>query len=81
MQPWPLQHAKARFSELVKLAAKKPQTVSVRGVEEVVVISKKHYQALTSTQPDLIRLFRDSPFYGADLTFPRDTSLARPVDL
>jgi len=37
---WPLQDAKARFSELVRrVGSDGPQTVTVHGREEVVVVS------------------------------------------
>jgi antitoxin Phd len=47
MASWQLQDAKAKFSEVVRLAVNDgPQVVTVRGVETVVVLSAKDYQKL-----------------------------------
>jgi prevent-host-death family protein len=44
---WPLQDAKARFSELVRKAREEgPQHVSVRGEPAVVVISEEEFARL-----------------------------------
>jgi prevent-host-death family protein len=46
---WPLQDAKARFSELVRRAREQgPQHVTVRGAPAVVVISEEEFARLTS---------------------------------
>ena len=39
MKVWQLQEAKAKLSELVKLTKKEPQVVSVRGKDEVILLS------------------------------------------
>jgi prevent-host-death family protein len=45
---WSLQDAKARFSELVRSAnSQGPQHVTVRGRDEVVVMSASEYRRLT----------------------------------
>ena len=61
MSAWPLQDAKARFSELVDTAIKKgPQIVTRRGVETVVVVPIEEWRRLTSSKPkDIIRLLVD----------------------
>ena len=52
---WPLQDAKARFSELVKRALETgPQHVSVRGEPAVVVLSEELFADLTATRPSLV---------------------------
>jgi prevent-host-death family protein len=44
---WPLQDAKARFSELVRRARSDgPQHVTVHGREEVVIVSADEYRRL-----------------------------------
>jgi antitoxin Phd len=49
MAKWQLQHAKARFSELVDDAVKKgPQIVTRRGIETAVVVSIDEWRR---TQP------------------------------
>ena len=61
MSAWPLQDAKARFSELVDTTLKKgPQIVTRRGVETVVVVPIEEWRRLTSSQrPDIIKLLVD----------------------
>lgn len=52
---WPLQDAKARFSELVRRAREQgPQYVSVRGEPAVVVVSEEEFTRLTSPRPSLV---------------------------
>jgi prevent-host-death family protein len=61
MPAWPLQDAKARFSELVDTALKKgPQVVTRRGVETVVIVPVEEWRRLTSSaRPDIIKLLVD----------------------
>jgi prevent-host-death family protein len=66
---WKLEDAKARFSEVVKLAERgRPQHVSVRGRPAVVVLSAADYARLApaATRPSLASLFADSPFARLD---------------
>ncbi len=50
---WKLQDAKSQFSKLVdKALAAGPQYITRRGVEAVVVIATRQYEALTSKKPD-----------------------------
>jgi prevent-host-death family protein len=52
---WPLQDAKARFSELVRRAREQgPQHVSVRGEPAVVVVSEEEFARLTSQRPSIV---------------------------
>ncbi len=52
---WQLQEAKAKFSEVVKLAASEgPQVVTCRGVETAVVISMADYKRLEATKPSFV---------------------------
>lgn len=65
---WKLEDAKARFSEVVRLARERgPQRITVRGQDAVVVLSAADYAHLapTAAKPTLFALFADSPF--ADL--------------
>ena len=56
---WKLEDAKARFSELVRLARSQgPQTISVRGQDAVVVISVEALERLKPAAPDRQRLCR-----------------------
>lgn len=83
MREWALQDAKARFSEVVRLAmAHEPQEITLRGEPAVVVVSKEDYDRLTRPQESLVDFIRRSPLYGADdIEFPRDQSLTRDVEL
>jgi prevent-host-death family protein len=52
---WPLQDAKARFSELVRRAREQgPQHVSVRGEPAVVVVSEEEFARLTSRRRSIV---------------------------
>ena len=66
---WKLEDAKARFSEVVRLArASGPQHVTVRGQEAVVVLSAIDYARLApaATSPSLAVLFGEGPFARLD---------------
>ncbi|QVL49522.1 MAG: type II toxin-antitoxin system Phd/YefM family antitoxin [Thiocapsa sp.] len=83
MRQWALQDAKARLSELVRLAANdEPQEITLRGEPAVVVLSRTDYDQLTKPRESLVEFMRRSPLYGAeDVVFPRDESVTREVDL
>jgi antitoxin Phd len=62
---WKLEDAKARFSELVRLARERgPQKVTVRGRDAVVILAAEDYARLApaAVSPSLAALFADSPF-------------------
>ncbi len=82
MQTWQLQEAKAKFSELVRKAkVEGPQEVTVRGQEQVVVISKKDYDALLHPKPGFLEFMSHSPLKGIDLDLERDQSPPREISL
>ncbi|HOM14252.1 MAG TPA: type II toxin-antitoxin system Phd/YefM family antitoxin [Rubrivivax sp.] len=83
MQTWQLQTAKARFSELVKQAADDgPQEITVHGRSVAVVVSKELFDRLSGNEASLVDFMRRSPLYGSeDISFERDRSLARELDL
>ncbi len=82
MKPWQLQEAKARLSELIKIAITKgPQDIIVGGEPAVVVISKKDFDQLTKPKVSFIKFMRHSPLVGLNLKFERDKSLTRDVEL
>jgi len=71
LKGWKLEDAKARFSEVVKLAREKaPQRVTVHGDDAVVVVSAKDFAKLLplSKQPSLYKLLSKSPLQKLDLT-------------
>jgi antitoxin Phd len=83
MRQWALQDAKARLSELVRLASEhEPQEITLRGEPAVVVVSREDYDRLVQPRESLVDFMRRSPLYGADdVEFERDKSLTREVEL
>jgi prevent-host-death family protein len=68
-QPWRLEQAKARFSELVRLARKAgPQRVTLHGQDAVVVLSAEDFARLSpaAAAPSLAALFGTGPFARLD---------------
>jgi prevent-host-death family protein len=66
---WKLEDAKARFSEVVRLAESGvPQHVTVRGRAAVVILAAADYARLApaATSDSLASLFADSPFARLD---------------
>lgn len=82
---WQLQTAKARFSEVFRLARSEgPQRITRRGKEAVVMISIERYEELVgrSHQPkSLVQFFRESPLAGMDLDLERSRDEGRPIEL
>jgi prevent-host-death family protein len=82
---WPLQDAKARFSELVRRAhSEGPQRVTVHGREEVVVVAAEEFHRLEGerTGAALIEAMQASPHREIDIEPVRDErSPVREVDL
>ncbi|MBI5165338.1 MAG: type II toxin-antitoxin system Phd/YefM family antitoxin [Magnetospirillum sp.] len=55
LHTWQLQDAKAKFSDVVRLAASEgPQVVTCRGVETAVVLSMADYRRLEASRPSLV---------------------------
>ena len=81
---WPLQDAKARFSELVRrVRSEGPQRVTVHGRDEVVVISAEEFRRLKGdlTGKSLIAAMQASPHRGFDLEAERAAMPVREVSL
>ena len=81
---WLLQDAKARFSELVRrVRSEGPQHVTVRGRDEVVVISAEEFRRLKGdrTGADLIEALQASPHRDVDIEPRRVAMPVREVDL
>ena len=83
MQNWPIQEAKARFSELVRATEHGgPQAITWHGREVAVVVSRAEYERLTGAGESLVEFMRRSPLYGVeDIEFGRDASLPRDTPL
>jgi len=79
---WQLQDAKSKFSQLVdKAMHNKPQIVTKRGQNAVVIISFDDYKEMTTPDTSLIGFFRSSPLIDADLDLSRSAELPREVEL
>ena len=81
---WPLQDAKARFSELVRrVRSEGPQHVTVHGRDEVVVIAAEEFRRLRGEQTGqaLIDALQASPHRDIELTPPRAAMPVRDVIL
>jgi antitoxin Phd len=48
MNEWPVQEAKARFSELLETAEKGPQLITKRGLKKAVLVSFDEWERMTS---------------------------------
>jgi prevent-host-death family protein len=84
-QPWQLQTAKARFSELFRRARTEgPQVVTRQGKEQVVVLPAEQFAELTKRvrQPkSLVRFFAESPLARVTLDLSRDVDTGREIKL
>jgi prevent-host-death family protein len=81
---WPLQDAKARFSELVrKVRSDGPQHVTVHGRDEVVVIAAEEFRRLKGgvTGKALIDAMRASPHRDVEIEPSRSSLPVRGVPL
>ncbi len=82
MSTWQLQHAKGKFSEVVKRALKEgPQDITVRGEAVAVVISRAEYARLVQPKLGFLAFMRESPLSGAGVKFSREQSPVRKVSL
>jgi prevent-host-death family protein len=81
---WQLQEAKARFSEVFRLARERgPQRVTKHGRTAVVVIPAEEYDRLSKSnhRGSLLEFFADSPLAGLDLKIERPRDLGRKIKL
>jgi prevent-host-death family protein len=82
---WQLQDAKARFSEVFRLARSRgPQRITKHGKEAVVVIPTEQYEQLLrrARQPQrLVEFFAKSPLAGSGIRLDRAPDYGRPVEL
>lgn len=70
---WPLQDAKARFSELVNLCVEEgPQTVTKHGRPAVVVVPWADYRALTGKKRSLCEFLAEAPRVDLDIRRSRE---------
>jgi prevent-host-death family protein len=82
---WQVQTAKARFSEVFRMARTDgPQRITRQGKEGVVMISDEQYDRLLlkSRQPkSIVQFFRQSPLVGVKLDWEREKDTGRDIEL
>jgi prevent-host-death family protein len=82
---WQLQEAKARFSEVFRLARESgPQRVTKHGRTAVVVLPAEEYDRLSKSkarQGSLARFFADSPLAGSGVQSDRPRDFGRAIKL
>jgi prevent-host-death family protein len=82
MREWALQDAKARLSELVRLAmAHEPQEITLRGESAVIVLSREDYDRITQKKASFVELIRNSPLMDVDIDLHREPSMTRDIEL
>lgn len=85
VEHWQLQTAKARFSEVFRLARSQgPQWITRGGKEAVVVVPAEEFERLTKRKKqsgNLVEFFAKSPLAGTDLDLEREPDYGRPVEL
>ena len=79
MKTWPIQDAKARFSEFVEACiAEGPQMVTKRGAEAAVLVPVEQWRRLqTAARPTLKQLLLAEEGRAEALTPPRRTARRR----
>jgi antitoxin Phd len=79
MSIWPVQDAKARFSEfLERCLAEGPQLVTKRGAEAAVLVSAEEWRRLqTAARPSLKELLLAGPARTEQLAPPRGRARRR----
>lgn len=79
---WPVQDAKARFSEVMRAAEREPQHISRNGEERVVLISAEEYRRLTRPRPDrtFYEIWKSAP-QTDEFVVPERKGRMRPVRL
>lgn len=83
-QTWKLEDAKARFSELVRLARDhEPQHVTVRGQDAVVILSAQAFEEIAPflKEPNLHQLLSQSPLSQLAFDSPSDVFPIRDIEL
>jgi prevent-host-death family protein len=81
MRQWSLQDAKARLSEVVRLAGEQgPQEITLRGESAVVVIAMTDYRRLIQPKPSFVDLIRRAPLPEVELDLRREQTLTREIE-
>jgi prevent-host-death family protein len=84
-QEWQLQEAKARFSEVFRLARERgPQRVTKHGREAVVIVPAEEYARLAQSKArkgSLAEFFAASPLRGSGIDLERPRDFGREIKL
>ena len=81
---WPVQDAKARFSELLEASLKEgPQIVTKRGVDTAVLVPFEQWQRLQQTKPLSLKEWLLSDIGRGDIPLPSRSrmQLRKPPNL
>jgi prevent-host-death family protein len=83
MQAWQMQDAKARLSEVIKLAEHDgPQAITLHGRPVAVLLSRSSFEQLSGRSQSFVEFMRGSPLYGLDeLEFEREQTETRDISL
>ncbi|MDR2542024.1 MAG: type II toxin-antitoxin system Phd/YefM family antitoxin [Treponema sp.] len=68
---WQLQEAKAMFSDVIKAAVVKPQTITIHGKETAVILSVDKYKKLVRPRQSLFEFIQSSPLFNTELELPQ----------
>ena len=81
MTRWPVQDAKARFSEMLEICLQQgPQVVSKRGVDAAVLVPIAQWQRLQAARPTLKELLLGDGPRGDLSVPPRGRLRRRPAE-
>ena len=79
---WPLQKAKARFSELInKVEQEGYQTITKNGRPVAVIVSTDEFEKMHKPEKNLIDFFQGAPFPEVDFDLERNKDFGRNNDL
>jgi len=77
---WPLQDAKARFSELFSLVCEVgPQRVTRRGKEAIIMIAESEYATLNGQKGSFVEFLLSGP--KLELNMQRTRDFGRAIEL
>jgi hypothetical protein len=66
---------------MMRLSETSPQFISFRGKEKSVLLDIELYRKLTHSEESLLDFLQQSPLYGLSLSFERDKSPLRDIEL
>jgi prevent-host-death family protein len=83
MQAWQMQDAKARLSEVIKLAEHDgPQEITLHGRPVAVLLSRSEFEKLSGRNQSFVEFMQRSPLHGLDeIDFEREQTMTRDDSL